>query len=503
MTIKETIEEAKKDGVKDMSWKAWFMIITIISAATVASYYGVNVTMNLDLANRVGSLEDMLSHTINSTFYTLQKQASYIISIVKSGATTYYCMQNGTTGTLDFWSTNASQVSNYARGNLSSLTLGAAGTLYYKTGHYSIDTQIILGHKTHVTAEPDVWFDVTANLGTGVFVIDNTDLANTDWAIDDVNIDLNSYATNGIYSLHASQTSLQTRSRMHNLFIQECKSGYANINLTNVKRMDAQNIRIRSNQGNGIVLLSTGLDNEGDSYWSNILVSQAGSNTIALDIIANSTSKATMSNAVFVKFQVATSSGTSGNVGVRIVNDHHITFYSPFFDYTDIAFLLDGARHINIYDTQIGVLNAGDTAFLINGSSVESNLIHGGEMFGAATNYINDTSTGGPVNVFEDFDVQGATVTVSSSNSVFYHCPGYDTEKYGSHASTVSGHTISHSLEVTPIIVTVTTDNVGIFGTVTAIGATTFTVGLSWYNGTAVDTSNSPCTVLWHALGQP
>ena len=118
MTVSETIEEAKKVGVKDMSWKAWFMIITIISAATVASYYGVNVTMNLDLANRVGSLEGMLSHTINSTFYALQKPASYIVSAVTSGGTTYYCMQNGTTGKLDFWSTNASQVINFALGNL-------------------------------------------------------------------------------------------------------------------------------------------------------------------------------------------------------------------------------------------------------------------------------------------------------------------------------------------------------------------------------------------------
>ena len=131
MTIKETIEEAKKVGVKDMSWKAWFMIITIISAATVASYYGVNVTMNIDLANRVGSLEGMLSHTINSTFYTLQKPVSYIISTVTSGATTYYCMQNGTSGTLDFWSTNASAVimaSAYAN-----------TTIFFKEGNYAID----------------------------------------------------------------------------------------------------------------------------------------------------------------------------------------------------------------------------------------------------------------------------------------------------------------------------------------------------------------------------
>ena len=138
MTIKETIEEAKKVGVKDMSWKAWFMIITIISAATVASYYGVNVTMNLDLANRVDTLEGMLSHTINSTFYTLQKQASYIISTVTSGATTYYCMQNGTDGTLQWYSTNFSQVMGFATGNLSSI----GGGIFVRNGDYSADSSI-------------------------------------------------------------------------------------------------------------------------------------------------------------------------------------------------------------------------------------------------------------------------------------------------------------------------------------------------------------------------
>ena len=150
MTIKETIEEAKKVGVKDMSWKAWFMIITIISAATVASYYGVNVTMNIDLANRVGSLEGMLSHTINSTFYALQKQASYIVSVVTSGATTYYCMQNGTTGALDFWSTNATVLMQNVFDNMS-LT---GGVLYQKRGVYVYtgDLCIIAGNNA-----PMIW----------------------------------------------------------------------------------------------------------------------------------------------------------------------------------------------------------------------------------------------------------------------------------------------------------------------------------------------------------
>jgi len=127
MTIKETIEEAKKVGVKDMSWKAWFMIITIISAATVASYYGVNVIMNIDLNTRLSMVEGLLTQPINSTFYTLQKESNYIVSVVKSGATTYYTLQNGTDGTLQWYSTNKTALHVAAAGNLTD-----GGTIYCK-----------------------------------------------------------------------------------------------------------------------------------------------------------------------------------------------------------------------------------------------------------------------------------------------------------------------------------------------------------------------------------
>ena len=127
MTIKETIEEAKKVGVKDMSWKAWFMIVTIISAAVVASYYGVNVTMNVDLNTRLSIVEGLLTQPINSTFYTLQKESNYIVSVVKSGATTYYTLQNGTDGTLQWYSTNKTALHVAAAGNLTD-----GGTIFCK-----------------------------------------------------------------------------------------------------------------------------------------------------------------------------------------------------------------------------------------------------------------------------------------------------------------------------------------------------------------------------------
>ena len=101
--------------LKNLSWKSWFMIITMLLAAGIGGGT-VNVMMNVQ--GEVAMIKDSLQHTINSTFYGLQKPVSYIVSVVTSGATTYYCMQNGTTGKLDFWSTNASAVINFALGNL-------------------------------------------------------------------------------------------------------------------------------------------------------------------------------------------------------------------------------------------------------------------------------------------------------------------------------------------------------------------------------------------------
>jgi len=91
----------------------------------------------------------------------LQKSASYIISTVTSGGTTYYCMQNGTTGTLDFWSTNASKVSQFALDNLT------AGRTYAETvvwkGSFDFDTAVVVPDYTTLIRY-GARFELTANI---------------------------------------------------------------------------------------------------------------------------------------------------------------------------------------------------------------------------------------------------------------------------------------------------------------------------------------------------
>lgn len=108
-------------------------------------YDNMNLFQN-QLENIIANLEtinETLMTEWNPTFYGLQKPYSYIISKVDS----YYCMQNGTTGKLDYTSTNFTQVWNFAGAN--STTLG--GTVFVKAGAYSQDSASYMYLYSNVT----------------------------------------------------------------------------------------------------------------------------------------------------------------------------------------------------------------------------------------------------------------------------------------------------------------------------------------------------------------
>ena len=153
--------------LKNLSWKSWFMLVTLLLAAGLGGGT-VNVMMNVQ--GEVAMIKDSLQHTINSTFYGLQKPASYIVSVVTSGATTYYCMQNGTTGTLDFWSTNASAVINNASENASLVK----GSVFIKAGDYNITNPIQIYNNTKWDGE---------GYGTHLFLAPNRPNAVGDWPL--------------------------------------------------------------------------------------------------------------------------------------------------------------------------------------------------------------------------------------------------------------------------------------------------------------------------------
>ncbi len=94
-------------------------------------------------------------------------------------------------------------------------------------------------------------------------------------------------------------------------------------------------------------------------------------------------------------------------------------------------------------------------------------------------------------------------VAVCSASSHIWGNPGFTTENSGSVGNCISGTTITHGLAGTPNgQITAVCNTTGIIVTVVP-SATTLTLGMVWWNGTAVDADHSPATVYWYAQYRP
>ena len=120
--------------MKGNKLQALTLVFVLVLAAGLANKYletNIDVSDIVDLygelQTKINVLNGTLQTTINSTFYTMQKPYSYIVGSVVSGETTYYTLQNGTTGSLDWYSTNKTAVQEAATGNLTS-----GGSIYLK-----------------------------------------------------------------------------------------------------------------------------------------------------------------------------------------------------------------------------------------------------------------------------------------------------------------------------------------------------------------------------------
>lgn len=138
-----------KININGLTWAKTAMICFILLSAGAAAYFGANVAVNFNVEDRITILENTLKTIVNSTFYSLQKEATYLICPVTSGATTYYCMQNGTTGKLDLYSTNASYVINSAFGNI---TASPPQKRIVLKGSFTLDSSLVMGSYTYVDA---------------------------------------------------------------------------------------------------------------------------------------------------------------------------------------------------------------------------------------------------------------------------------------------------------------------------------------------------------------
>ena len=110
-------------------WQATIMIVSILLAAALASYCGVNVSVNLSLQTEVSAIEKQLNIPINSTLSAFLKSNTYMVSIVDN----YACLMNGSNAQLIEYLTNDTQVIDDALNNASV----TGGSVYVAVGSYN------------------------------------------------------------------------------------------------------------------------------------------------------------------------------------------------------------------------------------------------------------------------------------------------------------------------------------------------------------------------------
>jgi hypothetical protein len=103
-------------SLNGLTWSKTVMLCAILLCGAVAAYAGASVSISISIEERFRSIENRLDTPVNSSLSGLQKPFDYIISPVDA----YYCLQNGTDGKLNWFSTNKTAVEVAAVGNLTS-----------------------------------------------------------------------------------------------------------------------------------------------------------------------------------------------------------------------------------------------------------------------------------------------------------------------------------------------------------------------------------------------
>jgi hypothetical protein len=152
-------------------WQATIMIVSITLALGYAASQGANVSLSVSLEARIADLEiemnrtqvelnltkGMLEIEVNSSLSGLQKEADYIVCMVDA----YACLQNGTKGSLDYYSTNLTKVEEFANGNLTS----GGGLIWLKGVQWN--TSITLGNNVLVIESYQGKLQCFSNQGKG------------------------------------------------------------------------------------------------------------------------------------------------------------------------------------------------------------------------------------------------------------------------------------------------------------------------------------------------
>lgn len=262
----------------------------------------------------------------NRTDTFANPQLPYSYEIFRDGSN--YKMKNGTTGQIDFSSTNASAVERFADGNLSSV----GGIIFVKSATYNSDVGWYIHKKVKLIGEGpfSTILNITGNVN-GITI----DPANTasDWQIQNLQVNMNSYNGNAIYSTNSSCTGTQEMQSIYNIRIYAVAAGYSGINLTDFFRGEINLVNIVTS-GTGIALYNdlTPLGDYGNSLFLQLSVFATANNVVGYDIESLSQTH-TFNLNVFERCDFLSDSGKTGTVGMLfrgIKNTCVIAFNAEF-----------------------------------------------------------------------------------------------------------------------------------------------------------------------------
>jgi hypothetical protein len=185
----------------------------------------------------------------------------------------------------------------------------------------TFNKDITIGKRTYLEGiSPETTIlQASANMTDAGIVVDATDIIWTDWAIENLLIDMNSKNGHGIYSTHGDQTNYFCRQSMQNLRVYNVNPGYVGINVQDLRQIRMKHIRVRSS-GTCIKFRTTSGQNTGDGVYEDFLLGgKDTTNWIGIDIAGNLNQAGTISTWNGIRIG---GSGTyaAGTIGLKLVD---------------------------------------------------------------------------------------------------------------------------------------------------------------------------------------
>jgi len=342
---------------------------------------------------------------------TLEGEQPYSYLVFQNATATYAI--NGITGDIDYSDTDAEAVINDADDNMPS----DGGLLLLNPATYNLDSAITLGKRTRLKGQGahNTILNVTANVNA--IEIDTSD-TEFNWAIQDLQIDMNQKNGNGITSNHATSYAAKGMCEIHRVRIDNVAFGYDGVYLEDIGKFDAEELIVRT-YGDGIVLTVDGATpfNFGDSEMRNIKIRLLGSNAVGMKIIGETPLDDQAFNLALIStLWIYSTAGDASTIGLLINETQHLQFDSASIEQCGIAVYFYRSRDITFVQPYIMSTVTGSVGFDIEGTSGAIRT-YGGTMTTDGMEWDDDSSW--RQNLMHSLLIKTPTVDVSNTDIAY------------------------------------------------------------------------------------